>query len=100
MHSISLNFCATDSSDLNFWPKAIVILDVPSIAHIPALVASFRGSEFYQKFWSEDPTIFETTEREYNLRVAYSMCGPGVLEDERYKAFMRGFGPLAHVCKL
>ncbi|PPQ90050.1 hypothetical protein CVT25_006290 [Psilocybe cyanescens] len=75
---------------------AIVILDVPSIAHIPALVASFRGSEFYQKFWSEDPTIFETTEREYNLRVAYSMCGPGVLEDERYKAFMRGFGPLAH----
>jgi hypothetical protein len=25
------------------------------------------------------------------------MCGDGILEDERYKAFMNGFGPDVHV---
>lgn len=30
---------------------------------------------------------------DYVVRVIFHMCGDGVLEDERYKAFMRGFGP-------
>ncbi|KAH9479322.1 tRNAse Z TRZ4, mitochondrial [Psilocybe cubensis] len=75
---------------------AIVILDVPSVAHISSLISSFQESDFYQKFWAKDPAVFETTEREYNMRVVYHMCGPGVLEDKRYKAFMHGFGPIAH----
>ncbi|KDR80789.1 hypothetical protein GALMADRAFT_153220 [Galerina marginata CBS 339.88] len=77
-------------------PGVIVILDVPSVAHIPALVASFRDSEFYRKFWSEDPSYFNSPDPEYTLRLAYHMCGEGVLENESYKAFMNGFGPAVH----
>ncbi|KAF8902361.1 hypothetical protein CPB84DRAFT_1775902 [Gymnopilus junonius] len=77
-------------------PGAVLILDVPSNEHVPALVASFRDTDFYQKFWFEDPVSFESQNREYNTRVVYHMLGEGVLEDEGYKAFMNGFGPLAH----
>ncbi|KAF8956934.1 hypothetical protein BDZ97DRAFT_1848960 [Flammula alnicola] len=77
-------------------PGAIVILDVPSTAHIPSLVSSFRDSEFYRKCWSEDRTSVASTEPEFVIRTVYHTCGDGVLEDERYKTFMNGFGPEVH----
>lgn len=33
----------------------------------------------------------------YNVHVVYHLLGDGVLEDERYKAFMNGFADGAHV---
>lgn len=77
--------------------QAILILDVPSVDHIPSLIASFTSSDFYLRFWSQDPTVSGHKESDAVLRVAYHMCGEGVLEDQRYKAFMRGFGSVVHV---
>lgn len=70
---------------------------MPSKEHISALITSFRDTDFYRNFWFENPADFESQNRMYNTRVAYHMVGEGVLEDERYKTFMNGFGPLAHV---
>ncbi|KAF9565899.1 hypothetical protein CPC08DRAFT_143698 [Agrocybe pediades] len=75
-------------------PAAVLILDVPSVAYIPTLISSFKNSEFYGKFWSEDPITLEAEDREYNTRLVYHLCGQGVLEDEKYKEFMRGFSSI------
>lgn len=76
--------------------QVVVILDIPTVAHIPAVVSAFANSDFYAKFRSrksEDRT-------EYLTNVVHHLCGPGVIEDSRYQAFMRGFNSQVNVCSL
>ncbi|KAF9478239.1 hypothetical protein BDN70DRAFT_58947 [Pholiota conissans] len=75
---------------------AILVLDVPTPDHIPSLVTAFKTSPFYYQFWSEDPASLSLKDPETLLRITYQTCGQGVLEDERYKAFLCGFGPHVH----
>jgi ribonuclease Z len=64
-------------------------LDIPTKGHIPSLVSAFDKSPFYAKFRS---TRVEDL-GEYAVRSVFHICGDGVLEDERYVAFMNGFAP-------
>ncbi|KAF5351284.1 hypothetical protein D9758_007983 [Tetrapyrgos nigripes] len=73
-------------------PSVVIIADVPTPGHIPSLVSSFSGSPFYSKFRSNRPEDLQ----DHVVRVIYHICGEGVLEDERYLDFMRGFGPQVH----
>ncbi|GLB41597.1 putative tRNase Z endonuclease [Lyophyllum shimeji] len=73
-------------------PGALLILDIPTTMHIPALLSSFEGSPFYAKFRSQRPEA----NNEYSVRSVFHLCGKGVLEDERYIAFMDGFAPNVH----
>ncbi|KZT10496.1 uncharacterized protein LAESUDRAFT_810112 [Laetiporus sulphureus 93-53] len=68
-------------------PKVMLLLDVPTPTHIPQVVATFTENPFYSRFHSKS----ENDQSEYRVHIIYHLCGPGVLEDERYKAFMRGF---------
>ena len=69
----------------------MIILDTPTSGHIPSLTSSFSESPFFSQFC-------EAGSSDYVVRVIFHMCGDGVLEDERYKAFMRGFCPDVRVC--
>lgn len=71
----------------------MLIVDVPSPAYIPSLIASFTESSFFSKYRSR------TVEgrKEHPTHVVFHLCGEGVLEDERYKAFMNGFSDETHV---
>lgn len=71
----------------------MIILDIPSPAHIPALVSAFTDSLFYAKFRSHR----DEDREEFAVNVVYHLCGEGVLEDDRYKEFMRGFSSHTHV---
>jgi ribonuclease Z len=71
----------------------MLVIDCPSPSHIPSLVASFSEG-FYSKFHSAR----EEDTAQYSVRSVFHICGEGVLEDERYKEFMRGFRDDAHVC--
>lgn len=73
-------------------PVATLILDIPSKAHIPSLLSAFDNSPFYAKFRSTLPEDLRT----YVVRSVFHICGDGVLEDERYIAFMNGFAPSVH----
>ncbi|OSX63293.1 hypothetical protein POSPLADRAFT_1045665 [Postia placenta MAD-698-R-SB12] len=73
-------------------PHVTMILDVPTPEHIPELVASFTENPFYARFRSKA----EEDAKEYHVHAVFHLCGPGVLEDERYKAFMRGFADGVH----
>ncbi|KAI0746847.1 beta-lactamase-like protein [Daedaleopsis nitida] len=73
-------------------PQAIIILDVPTRAHIPALMASFTESPFFSSYRSKD----DATRKLHPVHAVYHMCGDGVLEDEQYKAFMNGFSNDTH----
>ncbi|KAF9038581.1 hypothetical protein BJ165DRAFT_1352473 [Panaeolus papilionaceus] len=76
-------------------PAAVVaVLDIPSPDHIPSLCSSFKSSDLYQKFWNEEPSAPRPAE--HIVRTVYHFLGDGVLEDERYKKFMHGFGTDAH----
>ena len=71
----------------------MIILDIPTVAHIPAVVSAFTKSDFYAKFRSR-----KAEDRiEYLTNVVYHLCGPGVIEDSRYQAFMRGFNSTVNV---
>ncbi|KAL0575576.1 hypothetical protein V5O48_006392 [Marasmius crinis-equi] len=73
-------------------PGAVLILDVPTPAHIPSLTEPFANSTFFKRFRSnarEDNT-------EFAVRSVFHICGNGVLDDERYKAFMNGFCDSTH----
>ncbi|KDQ60306.1 hypothetical protein JAAARDRAFT_125659 [Jaapia argillacea MUCL 33604] len=70
-------------------PSAILILDIPSQGHIESLTSTFVDSPFFEKFRSQ-------TNTEYKLQLVYHLCGEGVLTDDRYKAFMNGFGENVH----
>ena len=72
----------------------MVLLDVPTPSHIPELVKSFTQHPFYSKFCSKAVT---SDKSELVVHVVFHLCGKGVLEDERYKAFMRAFPDNAHV---
>ena len=61
------------------------MFDVPTTAHIPSLVSSFRDSAFFNKVWGPCKTS------DVVIRAIYHICGDGVLEDSTYKAFMSGF---------
>ncbi|KAI0710377.1 hypothetical protein C8T65DRAFT_648151 [Cerioporus squamosus] len=73
-------------------PQAVLILDVPTPAHIPSLLASFTDSPFFAKHRSKDKDI----RKEHPVHAVYHLCGDGVLEDERYKEFMNGFYDETH----
>ncbi|KAG5654002.1 hypothetical protein H0H81_008584 [Sphagnurus paluster] len=73
-------------------PGALLILDIPTTTHIPALLSSFEDSPFYAKFRSNRPEDIA----EHSVHSVFHMCGKGVLEDERYIAFMNGFAPAVH----
>lgn len=71
----------------------VIILDIPTVAHIPAVVSVFTESDFYAKFRSR-----KTEDRiELLTNVVYHLCGPNVIEDPRYQAFMRGFNSNVYV---
>jgi ribonuclease Z len=76
--------------------QVMIILDIPTVAHIPAVVSAFTESDFYAKFRSR-----KTEDRiELLTNVVYHLCGPNVIEDPRYQAFMRGFNSNVYVCSL
>ncbi|TBU28507.1 hypothetical protein BD311DRAFT_722416 [Dichomitus squalens] len=68
-------------------PQSIIILDVPTSAYIPSLMASFADSPFFSQYRSKE----ETARRQHPVYAVYHMCSTDVLEDERYKSFMNGF---------
>ncbi|KAG6330075.1 hypothetical protein ID866_9015 [Astraeus odoratus] len=70
-------------------PGVILVLDTPTVAHIPHLLAGFVGCGPFAKYC-------EVESKDHIVRVVYHLCGDGVLEDERYKAFMNEFGPEVH----
>ncbi|KIM85847.1 hypothetical protein PILCRDRAFT_817088 [Piloderma croceum F 1598] len=73
-------------------PSVVLILDTPTLGHIHALSSSFTESPFFAKFRSKRPEDIS----DHAVRVVFHICGDGILEDERYKAFMSGFGPDVH----
>ncbi|KAG7445158.1 uncharacterized protein BT62DRAFT_951536 [Guyanagaster necrorhizus] len=73
-------------------PQVVIILDIPSVSHIPSLIASFTDSPFYAKFRSHSTEDMA----DYKIRTVFHICGKGVLEDERYTAFMNAFDPDCH----
>ena len=70
-----------------------MILDIPTLGHIPALISSFGESQFFAKFRSKRPEDIS----EYAVRVVFHQCGDGVLESINYKIFMNGFAPDVYV---
>ncbi|KAK7062530.1 hypothetical protein VNI00_000018 [Paramarasmius palmivorus] len=68
-------------------PSVVIILDIPTPAHIASAIRPFTESSFYKKFRTND----EEHLKEYTVRTVYHILGDGVLEDPRYKEFMRGF---------
>ena len=73
--------------------QVVLLFDTPTLAHIPALLSGIVGSGRFSKYlWkhAKDST-------QHKVRAVFHLCGDGVLEDERYKAFMDDFGPDVHV---
>jgi ribonuclease Z len=66
-------------------PAVVIILDVPVIEMIPSVVRSFDTA--YKPFRSIDPSDVE----KHTVRVVYHLLGEGVIQDERYIDFMKGF---------
>lgn len=79
---------------VTFTLQTVLILDIPTPAHISSLVSAFENSPFYSKFRSTKPEDL----KEYAVRSVFHICGNDVLENERYIAFMNGFASGAHVC--
>ncbi|CDO70624.1 hypothetical protein BN946_scf184748.g22 [Trametes cinnabarina] len=72
--------------------QSVLILDVPTPAHIPSLMTSFTESPFFSQFRSKT----EASRKEHPVHAVFHLCGDGVLEDERYKEFMNGFSDETH----
>ncbi|KAH7921559.1 hypothetical protein BV22DRAFT_1038537 [Leucogyrophana mollusca] len=70
-------------------PGVILLLDIPTRSHIPSLLSSFTGSAAFAKYQTRETV-------DHALRTVFHICGEGVLEDERYKTFMNGFGEKVH----
>jgi hypothetical protein len=68
-----------------------LILDTPSIEHIPSLIRGFESGVF-SKYWGKQQEI-----KDHALRVVFHLCGDEVAGHERYKAFMNGFKDDVHV---
>ncbi|KNZ78842.1 Zinc phosphodiesterase ELAC protein 2 [Termitomyces sp. J132] len=69
----------------------IVILDIPTVKHIPALTAAFEDP-FYARFRSHRPEDF----KDNAVRSVFHLLGKDVLEDPRYIEFMNGFSSNTH----
>ena len=67
--------------------KVVIILDVPTPDHIESLVSAF-STPAYSPFRVKMPA----DRKDYVVHVIYHLLGSNVLEDERYKSFMDGFG--------
>ena len=67
--------------------KVVIILDVPTPDHIDSLVSAF-STPAYSPFRVK----LSAHRKDYVVHVIYHLLGPNVLEDERYKSFMNGFG--------
>ncbi|KAH0583074.1 hypothetical protein H2248_010964 [Termitomyces sp. 'cryptogamus'] len=72
-------------------PGVIVILDIPTVKHIPALTAAFEDP-FYARFRSHRPEDF----KDNAVRSVFHLLGKDVLEDPRYIEFMNGFSSNTH----
>ncbi|TFK75060.1 hypothetical protein BDN72DRAFT_758625 [Pluteus cervinus] len=72
-------------------PGVVIVLDVPSPSHIDSLISAFKAP-FYSQFRSQHAS----DAKKYAVRVIYHFLGDGVLEDPRYKEFMRGFSQQAN----
>jgi ribonuclease Z len=66
----------------------MLVLDVPTRAHIAPLVDAFGDGTWLARFRA--PRNEEDEEREV-LRAVFHFVGEDVLEDGRYRAFMNGF---------
>lgn len=63
----------------------MVVLDVPTPDHIPSIVEQFGGESYFSRFRESGK------DGEYRTHLVVHLCGEGVLEDVRYKAFMNSF---------
>lgn len=71
----------------------MLLLDTPTLAHIPGLLSGFADGGPFAKYQQVDS-------KDHVVRVVYHLCGDDVLEDERYKVFMNQFGPDVHVSEM
>ncbi|KIK93173.1 hypothetical protein PAXRUDRAFT_829230 [Paxillus rubicundulus Ve08.2h10] len=73
-------------------PGVVLVLDTPTLGHIPGLISGFTDSEPFARY------LWKYTEgcKEHVVRAVFHLCGENVLEDERYKVFMNDFGPEVH----
>ncbi|KAG6877546.1 hypothetical protein C0993_006239 [Termitomyces sp. T159_Od127] len=72
-------------------PGVVIILDIPTVEHIPALIAAFKDP-FYAKFRSHRPEDLQ----DHAVRSVFHLLGKDVLEEPRYIEFMDGFSPNTH----
>lgn len=70
-------------------PGVVLLLDTPTLAHIPSLLAGFADDGPFSKYR-------QLNSKDHVVRVIHHLCGDGVLEDERYRSFMNEFGPDVH----
>lgn len=71
-----------------------MILDIPTVDHIPSLELAFGNSPFYSRLRSQD----EAHKKECVVHAIFHLCGQDVLESNAYKTFMNGFSNATHVC--
>ncbi|KAH7882444.1 hypothetical protein F5I97DRAFT_1961874 [Phlebopus sp. FC_14] len=70
----------------------VLILDTPTLEHIPGLLSGFFNSGPFAKYrWKES-----SGPDDHIVRAVFHLCGDGVLEDDQYKSFMNEFGPETH----
>ncbi|KAI0937587.1 hypothetical protein AcW1_001572 [Taiwanofungus camphoratus] len=73
-------------------PQVMIVLDVPTPAYIHELTTSFATSPFFARLHSKS----ESDRNDFGVHLVVHICGEGVLEDARYKAFMNGFADDTH----
>ncbi|TCD68735.1 hypothetical protein EIP91_009881 [Steccherinum ochraceum] len=73
-------------------PHVVMILDVPSVDHIPSLVSAFNDSPFYSSLRSQN----ETHQKEHVVHAVFHILGNDVLENKTYRSFMDGFSTTTH----
>lgn len=71
----------------------MLILDTPTLAHIPGLLAGFADNAAFAKYRWKD----SEGSKDHIVRAIFHLCGENILEDPRYKSFMNGFGPEVNV---
>ncbi|KAF9239242.1 hypothetical protein BU15DRAFT_88045 [Melanogaster broomeanus] len=73
-------------------PGVVLLLDTPTLAHIPGLLSGFADSAPFARYlWK-----YAEGSKEHVVRAIFHLCGEDVLEDEHYKSFMNDFGPEVH----
>ncbi|KAI0058634.1 hypothetical protein BV25DRAFT_1212589 [Artomyces pyxidatus] len=72
-------------------PGVVIVLDVPTQAHIDSLTSSFSGT-----FLGSLRSKGAEDRKRHAVHIIYHFLGEGVLEDNRYKVFMNGFADETH----